>query len=192
MDALDSLVPLLVMAIPKAIGSLKLAKPVCIVRIYYYDTHAPCTYLSLRTVSAGCRAQVLASKGRDAPFYIWGSGEECGDGHVDLPLERPSGKTEKQIATLFQQIYDSLFEDEEENMVAFRQMLQQVARELNAKDWKKVCPVTDDFGVLPADGSQHFGGEDYEDLVESVPAERLDLLRSRRFLGPGENWDQLP
>lgn len=195
MKTLDDLVPLLVDAIPQAIASLKLKKPICIVRIYFYDTHAPCTYLSLRTVSADCRAQVLASKGRDAPFSIWSSGEECGDGNIDLPADPPASKTDKKIASLFEQAYELLCEDEDEpseSMVAFRTMLRKVAAKLNALDWKKFCPVTDDFVVVPADGSMHFGGEDYEDMVESIPRKRLELLRSRGFLGPGQSWDQLP
>jgi hypothetical protein len=192
MSPFDKLVPLLVGAIPKAVASLKPTKPICIVRIYFYDTHAPCTYLSLRTVSAECRDQVLVSKGRDAPFYIWGSGEECGDGNVDLPPDPPSSKTEKQIAGLFEQVYELLSDDEEENMVPYRELLREVARQLNALSWKKkICKVTDDFVVVPADGSMHFGGEDYEDMVESIPSDRLALLRSRGLLGPDESWDQL-
>jgi hypothetical protein len=191
MTPFESLVPLLVDAIPRAVASMKLRKPICAVRIYYYDTHAPCTYLLLQTVSADCRANVLASKGRNAPYYLWGSGEACGDGEVELPSKHSSSKTRKQIATLFQKVYDLLCEDEDENMVAFREMLQQVARELNSKDWTTICPVTDDFVVIPADGSVHFG-DDYQDIAASVLADRLDLLRSRGFLGPGETWDQLP
>jgi hypothetical protein len=190
MASFDQLVPLLVDAIPKAVSALKLKKPVCIVRIYYYDTHAPCTYLSLRTVSAECRDQVVAAKGRNAPFYLWSSGEDCGDGTVGLPPEKPAGKPDKQIAALFEKVYDLLCEDEDEYMDPFREMLRQVAAKLNALDWSKVCKVTDDFVVAPADGSMHFG-DDYEDLVASVPEERLELLRSRGFLGPEETWDQL-
>lgn len=190
MAPFDKLVPLLVDVIPQAVVSLRQTMPICIVRIYYYDTHAPCTYLLLKSVSSNCRNDVLASKGRNAPFYIWGSGEECGDGNIDLP--RKSTNSDKQIAALFEQVYELLVEDEEANMIPFRQMLQLVAKKLNEMDWREFCKVTDDFVIVPADGSQHFGGDDYKDLVESVPAERLELLRSRRVLGPRENWYYLP
>jgi hypothetical protein len=184
MPPFDKLVPLLVDAIPQAVASLKLTKPICIVRIYFYDTHAPCTYFSLRTVSVECRDQVLASKGEDAPYYIWGSGEDCGDGTVYLPPEQPSSKSDKQIAALFEQVYEFLSEDdhEEENIIEFRQFVREVAAKLNGIDWNPFCKVSDDFVVVPADGSMAFGGEDYLDLIESVPAERVELLRARGLL----------
>jgi hypothetical protein len=191
MSPFESLVPLLVDAIPQAVASLELTKPVCAVRIYYYDTHAPRTYLVLKTVSADCRAQALAGKGRKAPYYLWGSGERCGDGQVELPGKSVPGRAQGQLTKLFEEIYDRLCKDEDANMVLFRKALQQVARELNSKDWASVCPVTDDFVVAPADGSTHFGNE-YQDIAESVQAKRLALLRSRGFLGPSEMWYQLP
>jgi hypothetical protein len=191
MSVFDKLHPLLVEAIPAAAASLKSPKPLSILRLYYYDTHAPCTYLLLKTVSAECRAKVVASKGPSAPYYIWGSGEECGDGQVFLPGERFSTNAEKQIAALFQRVYVLLCDDEDGNIVPFRKMLRQVARELNSKAWKPVCPVTDDFVVVPADGSQHFC-DDYADIVASVSPAQLVLLRSHRLLGPAESWDKLP
>ena len=57
-----------------------------------------------------------------------------------------------------------------------------VGRGLNRKDWGTICPVTDDFVFVPADGSGYFGNH-YDDIVQSVPADRLALLRSRG-LGP--------
>ena len=191
MTPFESLVPLLVDEIPRAIAAAKLASPLACLRIVYYDTHAPCTYLRLRTVSAECRTKVLADKGRDAPFYLWAAGEDCGDGQVDLPAEPPATKGQKQIEKLFQEVYELLCDDEDEHMVPFRSMLAQVARALNSKDWAKICPVTDDFVIAIADGDQHFA-DDYQDLVDSIPAERLELLRARGLLGPGERWDQLP
>ena len=195
MNVFERLAPLLVAAIPQAVASLKLGKPICAVRIYYYDSHAPSTYLLLRTVSAERRDQIVASKGRDAPFTLWSSGEDCGDGQVELPTDPPR-REDKLIAQLFAEVYDQLCGDEddaeEQTMIAFRAMLQQVSRELNVRDWYRCCPVTDDFIVAPADGSQHFA-DDYEDLAQGVPPERLELLRSRRLLGPdAERWDQVP
>ena len=194
MNVYERLTPLLVEAIPAAIASMKLGKPICAVRIYYYDTTAPSTYLLLRTVSAERRDQIVARKGRDAPFTLWSSGEDCGDGQVELPADPPR-RQDKLIVTLFGQVYDQLCGDEDdaegETMIAFRAMLCQTSRELNARDWAKVCPVTDDFIVAPADGSQHFA-DDYEDLAQGVPPERLELLRSRRLLGPNaDRWDQV-
>lgn len=197
MSPFDALVPLLVDAIPAAVASLKPTKPICILRLYFFDTHAPCAYLLLKSTSTDERTRVLAE---GSTFHLWAAGEGCGDEVVTLPPDRPEeGKLAAMVrlAYLFlwpssrlllkiefhlMKVYDLLCEDEDEYMAAYREMLREVARQLNAKDWSKVCPVTDDFVVVPADGSQHFGGEDYEDLVASVPSARLALLRSRGLL----------
>jgi hypothetical protein len=189
-NTFENLARVLVAAIPTAIASLKLAKAVCCVRIHYYDTHAPSTYLLLKTISADCRTSVLESKGRNALYYLWGSGEECGDGHVYLP--KPTSPDDPPgIKTLLETVYDLLRDDEGKYMDQFRSMLQRVSLELHSIDWNRFCPVTDDFSIVPADGSAHFGNE-YDDIANSIPPARLDLLRSRGLLGHHENWDRRP
>jgi hypothetical protein len=183
MEALKTLVPLLVDAIPLAIASLNLTKPICILRIVYYDTHAPFTYLNLRWFTSETRSQSVAD---NDPYCFWGDG---GDGEISLPPEKPASKTDKQIASLFKAVYELLCEDdhEEENMVRFRQVIRDVSKQLNTLDWSKICAVTDDFVVLPADGSMCFGGEEIED-IQTIPTDRLDLLKSRGLV-PMEWFD---
>lgn len=184
---LSSLVPLLVDAIPQAIAGLKPSSPLCMIRIRYYDTHAPCTYLSVETVTAERRAAVVNEKGSEAPFVLWGLDEQCRDDDVMVPSEVPTGKAEKEIATLFEKVYDALVAHEEKNMVPFRKMLWELARKLNTADWKKVAATTDDFVVVPADGSGFFR-DDFNDIFKSIPAVRLNLLASRGFLP--EEWSR--
>jgi hypothetical protein len=193
MNAFDRLAPLLVAEIPKALAALKLKKPICTVRIYYYDTHAMEGYILLKTLTVEGRAEIVAKKGRNAPFYLWASGEEAGEPVCFFPPEGSTNKVHKQIAKLFEEAYELLTEDEheDENMDLYRQMLVGVVRQLNQRDWSDVFPVSDDFAVAPADGDQHFA-DDYADLAESIPAERLELLREHGFLGPEGTWDQLP
>jgi hypothetical protein len=178
---LSSLVPLLVDAIPQAVTGLKPSSPLCMIRIRYYDTHAPCTYLSLETVSAERRAQVVQGKGSDAPHVLWGLDEQCRDQEVMVPPEGPAGKRDKEIAALFEDVYQALAADEEKNMVRFRKMLWEVARKLNTMDWKNIAPTTDDFVLVPAEGSGSFR-DDFDDIFKSIPAARLSLLISRGFL----------
>jgi hypothetical protein len=123
---------------------------------------------------------LFAKHGKEGPAYHWLSTEDWGD----LPGIDFEGRGE--IAALFAQVYDLLCDDEDKWMVPFRRMLQRVCRSLNGDDWRSVCAVTDDFFVVPADGSQYFAN-DYPDIVRSVPAARLKLLRSRGF-GPPEEW----
>jgi hypothetical protein len=88
MDVWDRIQPLLVTAIPSALGSVKHDGPLCIVRVFYYDTHAPCTYLDFRCVSAPQRQQTIERKGMKALQYLWGSGEECGTRpHISIPKD---------------------------------------------------------------------------------------------------------
>ena len=187
-DPFAALEPLLLDAAPQAIRALGVMQPVCCLRLYYYDTNAPEEGygLDLRLLSATRRADLLARHGRDAPFYLWEAGEEGCDGPAtDLAAD-------PRITRLFRRVYRMICdaEDEDEVMGLLRGMLQRVSLRLNALDWSGVCPVTDDFVVAPADGSQAFA-DTYEDLAGSIPPARLEQLRARRLLGPDpDNWSQ--
>ena len=174
------LAPMLVEAIPAAVASSRPLRPLCRLRVYYYDTHAPCTYLTLQPATDQWRANLLAQQGRRRQEIFWMSTEDGGD----LPSIYFLGQGE--IAELFGHVYELLCDDEDQYMVPFREMLQRVCRTLNDADWPSFCVVTDDFFVVPADGSVHFG-DDYTDIVRSVPASRLELLRSRG-LGVPKDW----
>jgi Leucine Rich repeats (2 copies) len=190
-DPFTPLRSILIEAIPQAVAALRAGESLCALRICCYDTHAPCAYLQLRTISEECRRGVVSKHGRDAPYYLWAAGENCGEAKTDLPPTHPFGEAHQRMQALFAVVYELLCEDESGAMAAYRKMLQEVATELNAKDWKQLCSVTDDFVVAPADGSQHFA-DDFHDLVNSIPADRLTLLRSRGLLGPPGRWSQLP
>ena len=136
-------------------------------------------------MTAQRRAQLLAEKGPSALYHLWAANEEGCDG-PDVQLDGP-----QPITDLFAQVYDLLCQSEEQHMPPFRALLQRVALALNQQDWSGVCPVTDDFVVVPADGSRFFCDE-YCDIAGSVPAQRLELLRSRGLLGPGKHWEGDP
>jgi hypothetical protein len=187
MKALDTLAKLLVVAIPQAVQLLKLKKPTACVRIYYFDTTAPCGYLTLRIISEKLRARLLADEGQNALYALWASAEETRDSDIDVPNKRL--KNSKKLSEFFAEIYEQLGADK--GLRGYRKMLQGVANKLNGKNWSKICPVTDDFVVAAADGSQAFA-DDYPDLVKSIPPARLKLLRQRGLLGPGQDWDSRP
>ena len=71
-------------------------------------------------------------------------------------------------------------------MRPFREMVQRVSARLNDLPWSEYAPTTDDFVVFAADAS-HTYCADHEEMLASVPAERIELLRSRRMLGTS-NW----
>ena len=184
----DQLIPLLIDAIPRSIAALRLSESICCLRVYYYDTHAPSAYLLLKPVTESFRNQLLASQGRSALFYLWGSGEPKGDGPQTILGDSDA---DRATAELFNRIYELLCDDENRHMPAYRQALHRVAQQLNARDWSQICPVTDDFVVVPADGSMHFVDE-LADIAGSIPSASLELLRSRGLLGPEGHWDRRP
>jgi hypothetical protein len=187
-NVFTALESLLVKAIPQSVAKLRIKETICCLRVYYYDTHAPCTYLHLKTVTEAFRKSVLDEREGSALFYLWSSTEEKGDGaSVDIGGPEEGG----DIAKLFEHVNALLDKDEDKFMLRFRELLQQVCLKLNSKNWSKVCPVTVDFVVAPADGSQHFA-DDADDIAKSIPAKRLELLRSTGLLGPDRNWERRP
>lgn len=212
-DVFEQLVPLLAESIPRAVATHDVPKPICAVRVYYYDTCADSTYLTLRTMSADLRAKLVGQHGWNAPYSLWSSGEEERDGDIEFgwtlnsetaahypKVRHFSGydryeyvaHTPPNIVNLFAEVYSLL--SEANDMSQYVQMLRCVCRELNTKDWRQYCEVTDDFVIAPADGDQHFGGdEDYNDLIESIGKDRVHMLRDRGFLGPSKaEWSCLP
>ncbi|MDB5340875.1 MAG: hypothetical protein JWN70_6494 [Planctomycetaceae bacterium] len=202
MHPFDKIYCLLIEMIPELIGSFQYPEPLCIARAYYYDTHAPCTYLDVRCVSVTQRQQVLEKKQNQpdgARFYLWSPGEECGT-RLGVPIpEDPETRSmpqalkdfirwntpDAQIKRLFATVHKLLDVDSHLYMQEFRKTLQLVTMKLNELDWSEVCEVSDDFVIAPADGSRFFA-RDADDLEGGIPAARLGLLQSRGFLGPSE------
>jgi len=179
----DQIQTLLVREIPKAISQASPATPMAILRICYYDTHAPLTYLDFRCVSEAERNAIVKKKGKYVLNDLWSVVEEPGvRPNLDLPADPPTSAADKKLTQLFAQIYEILSEDEDEGMTQFRSALQSVCRQLNDIDWSAHCEVTDDFVVAPGDGSAHFD-DDEPDLRLSIPAQKLATLQQRGFLG---------
>jgi len=180
----------LLKAVPAKVRKLKLSEPISALLIYYYDTSAPQVTLELKPVSQSFQQAVCKREGRDAPFTLWSPGEEKGD----LPTATiGEGEDPAEVAALFSQIRRQLSRDgqEEQTLQDYRAAIHRLTQGLNNLDWYSVCEVTDTFVVVPADGSQAFA-DTYEDLAGGVPEDKLELLREKDLLGPGEQWDQLP
>jgi hypothetical protein len=170
-------------AIPKAIERASAPRPLWSVRLYYYDTHAPCSYLFLGTISVQQRDKLIAKHGALANERLWSPHEVKTDGppSLCLPSDQPPPWPEFLLAWRFSSVYRLLGRDEEAYMVHYRDMLRTVAQKLTTAKWPAACETTDDFTVVPADGSQYFW-EDEQDVVYSVPESRRRLLQSRGYL----------
>ncbi len=58
---------------------------------------------------------------------------------------------------------------------------------LNSIEWERGMQCYDDFIVYAQNGTD-YGCNCYQDLVASVPGQKLELLRSRGFLGQGRRY----
>jgi hypothetical protein len=127
--------------------------------------------------SDGRRREALAKRGESAPHYLW-CADELSGGDFSADIRDPS------VTALCRRWYAQLSgrQTEEEELLPMRQMVQRVATRLNCLSWKEYVPVTDDFVVFPADASHTFCA-DYDEMMASVPADRIELLRSRKMLG---------
>lgn len=167
----------LVTLIPIRVQSLEISDPVYCLRIWYYGTDAFGDRVpTLMLCSEANRRKVVAAKGDTAPHYLW-----CAD---ELPDDHSSDIKDGAVTALCRRWYSKIGEQqpEEVELLRFRQMIQRVAKRLNQLPWNEYASVTDDFVVFAADGS-HTYCADYDEMLASVPDERVELLRSRKLLG---------
>lgn len=178
------LIPVLSKAVVLAASRMEVAEPLFCMRLYFYDTHAPADDYGVvvRCVAERLREQVIADDDPiEAPDSLWhptlGVASEEGDGVYELDLT-----STPKVQQIFQEIYESIADSEEENMPKLRAALRKTAAKLNKATWPDNIQLTDDFVVFPADGSDFFGGEYLADLEESLPKKTVTLLKKRGYL----------
>lgn len=170
---------------------LRIDSPLCRLKFWYYDTCAPSCYLLGDALRAADRERIVATEGINAGDQLWdGSG----------PIEISVGLSDDSPCTsVLAKAYNAMCMDASELHAAglpesaaymSRWLAQSLSRYLNEPGWDTVCPVTDDFIVYAQNGTD-YGCDCYEDIVASVPSEKLDLLRSRGFLGHGDYYSDI-
>jgi hypothetical protein len=173
--------------IPPRVKALRIPEPVYCLRIWYYgtDTDGDRTP-SLTLKTEALRQRLVAEKEKQAPHYLWCADEcEQGEGVFRTPIRNTT------ISGLCRDWFTLLPEGalpDDSELVPLREAIQRVAASLNRLDWPKYALVTDDFVVFSADGSHSFC-DDYGEMVASVPARKLDRLRSRSLLGTDPWWE---
>jgi hypothetical protein len=173
----------LVAHIPKAISEIRPAHPIYAVLLSYCGEDITAGWPGgLVLASDKHRQGVLQSASREDWLYkLWWPGEVAdGDGGGRSEPAEKAAIPELQQRTLQ---YLQLAQDTQEfDYDELRRLLCRVARRLNERDWARTISVTDDFIVAPVDGT---GDCDFDvDLRESVPSEKLELLRSRELIVP--------
>jgi hypothetical protein len=129
---------------------------------------------------------VLADKGKRAPHYLW-CADECEEGDGVICATVTDATVSRLCRDWYRQLPKGSLPDDSA-LFPLREAIQRVAATLNRLDWQPYAPVTDDFVVIPADGTHSFCA-DYAEMLSSIPPDRLDLLRSRLFLGTEEWWE---
>jgi hypothetical protein len=180
---LQQIEDLLVAAIPERVRTLGIKEPVYCLRIWYHGTDTEGDRVpSLLLVKESVRRKLIAEKGKPGLDYIWVADElTYPDWMYSAEIEDP------RIARLcWKWCSRRLPEDieEEEELGPMRATVQRVAARLNQLDWGQYTQATDDFVIFPADSSHTFC-DDYGDMIASVPAPGIELLRSRDLLGEG-------
>jgi hypothetical protein len=189
-ELFERLLPLLVDETLAQVRALSLDGPLARLKLWYYDTHAPACYFLAHGITQRERQRMLDNDGREALYQIWD-----GTGSIEFEIGL-SGASRP----LLEQVYERMAYDPDEGGELQEGeygeslsgvLAQMFARRLNEIDWAQYCAVTDDFIVYSQNGTD-YGCYCYEDLCASVPTEKLDLLRSRRLMGPGEQYAYLP
>ena len=185
---LERLEKLLVDTIPKRVEMLGISEPVYCLRIWYFGTdvmpeeRTP----SLMLPKEAWRKRVLAEKGEKVPHYLWCPDEIDSFRDMAYFAELADAMITQTVCDWYSQMPQRNLPDDND-LIPMQAMVRRVAVKLNRLNWPKYAPVTDDFVVVAADGSRSLAS-DYEELVASVPSERIELLRSRRLLGRNTWW----
>lgn len=185
---LDCLEERLVAAIPARVKAMEVVEPVYCLRIWYFgtDTLPAERTPSLMLPKEAWRQRMLKEKGEKAPYFIWCADEIYNFRDAAYFAELADSAINEMVAEWYSQMPDRELPDDND-LIPFQGMVRRVAARLNQMDWSKYAAASTDFVVIAADGSHSFGG-DYEEMVASVPAERIDQFRSRRLLGGAASW----
>jgi len=181
-DGCDPLIPILAKEVAAKLS--KIARDVTISRlkIWYYDTHAPCCYFLGDVLTERGRAKCLAESGRNALYEIWDrvGSIEFGIGEDD---DSPS-------IPMLAKVYEMMCSDQDKDEQSSRILAQKLSWRLNETDWLQHGSVTDDFIVYAQNGTDS-GCDTYEDLIESVPTQKIQMLRQRDLVGPGASYTNM-
>ena len=177
---LNELTKLLATEIPLWFDGHEVEEPVCCLRIYYFDTHAPFGHLIIRAIYAAER-DALYDEADDFFDAFWNPAHWFGSGpEIYIGQEEPSDWRSEQLLS---ELYAELGSDS--HMERYQMAIAKVCRALNQFDWAKMFSVTDDFSVVMADGSC-FRDDFDQDLVDSLPPKKYDELVEIGWVGSAE------
>lgn len=143
---------------------------------------------SLMLPKEAVRRKLMSEQGAKAPHYVW-----CADELMHPSWVYNTKIDDAAVSDLCRRWYDYPWgsRPEAEELSPIREMVQRIAARLNELSWREYAPVTDDFVAFAADASHTFCN-DYEEMLASVPVDRIEALRSQRMLGTEPWWTLAP
>jgi hypothetical protein len=190
-STLAQLEELLVEHIPHRIKEEEIKEPIYCLHVWCYGlARMPGDYTPTLTLKPeSLRRTILAEKGDLAPHYLYCAHEARREAGADINIDFESDTITQLVEGWFAQLPKRKF-PMDEDVLPLHDCIKRVAATLNQLYWTPFTPVTDDFVVLPADGSHSVGG-DYQGWEDGrVPADKIALLQARRYIGR-KNWLEL-
>lgn len=182
-DVCEPLVPLLVKEIADKLSRIPRDTNLCRLKIWYYDTCAPCCYFLGDALTEVDRTKYLAELGKNALDEIWLEGSTYNFGIGDTRGTRSFDL----LASVYRMMCSDDSDEFKQGHLARRAIVQKVAMQLNSIDLTGSYNVTDDFVAYAQNGTD-VGCDTYEDLIESFPPQKIQMLRQRELLGPGASY----
>lgn len=169
----------LVRLFPEAARAARVVEPVYALILCYIDTTTDDYMPYVVVCPERVRRRAMARKGADASWMIWSPIQNFSDSAPLLKQQYLEGTAlQLMIRACYKLLTDASNEDDDVQLRPFREMMWQVARILNDRDWRGVLDTTDDFVVIASDWSSFWAKED---ATNSLPPGKRRLLEDRRL-----------
>jgi len=137
-------------------------------RLFFYDNHAPCFYLSLQVVPVKVHDYIVQNqRDVDISYYLFEPGCRAGFELRELIPNNPEGEPKTALAQTMQKI-EGLDVNTHHKMVMLRDCLHRVCFAINTSDYDLPFATSPTFFIAPADGSQFFADYPEVDIVRSI------------------------
>ncbi|MFN7735297.1 MAG: hypothetical protein ACK5O8_04210, partial [Pirellula sp.] len=143
-------VPALADEVLAAAMRLRISSPMFRLKLWYYDTHAPCCYFLAHGLTVAERDDILRYDGINAGYNIW---DQTGSIEFDIG---DLSERETPSKPFMAKAYEFMSMDRsarnaagltDDALVISRLIAQRLSWHLNQLSWQNVCNVTDDFIV---------------------------------------------
>ena len=174
--------------LPKMVREKRLGSSASVLFLWYHDSSSAGDFTPYVGVATDGLKAACEEQGEDKESVVdcyWRPQQYLDDpsnvlSYVDFQDEAFTGRCNDAYAMMLAANTSMLpLPDESEILLPFRTAMHSAAKRLNAMEWSSVLPVIDDFAVVSTDWTGIWCDED---LAESIPAPRYNLLLQRGLL----------